>query len=93
MPRYKVTSPGFHGGVLYSPEGKPMHRVLTVDKPFTEDKTGKDKKVVKGTMPSWVHPKPIPANVPAKAESGKSGVPAKPEPDADSDIDSDVETL
>ena len=94
MPRYKVTSPGFYGGVLYSPDGKPMHRVLTVEKPFTEDKKGKDKKVIKGNMPSWVHSKPIPARAVSEDDApAKSSVPAKPESDTESDSDNDVETL
>jgi len=57
MPSYKVTSPGFHGGKYYHPEGK--RSVLFTSKPFS-----------KKDMPSWLTAMPKEsAAVKAKRES------------------------
>lgn len=60
MPSYKVISRGFHGGLLYDPEGK--RRVLHTEKPFLS----KDKKE---KVPAWLEA--IKAETPAQASARK----------------------
>ena len=45
MPRYQVIAPGFHGGQMYSPEGK--RKVVHTDKPYPS-------KNKKEQVPSWL---------------------------------------
>jgi len=58
MPQYKVISPGFFNGELYSPEGK--RSVLNTPKPFTK----------KNPMPSWLSEMPKESDA-AKAKREK----------------------
>tara|TARA_R110002126_G_scaffold198829_2_gene346392 strand:+ start:756 stop:1061 length:306 start_codon:yes stop_codon:yes gene_type:complete len=61
MPSYKVISKGFHGGLLYDPEGK--RRVLHTEKPFPS----KDKKE---KVPAWLEA--TKAETPAQAKARKA---------------------
>ena len=65
MPKYTVIQDGFHGGMLYSPNGK--RRTLTTAKPLDP-------------VPSWLKPvkEATPAKVVEKTNRATSGVELTP---------------